>query len=70
MRDVVLTGVFAITMFLALFCLLPVGLGSSVNENGAPSNPRILLKLGISIAVAFVVWVIFYLLVLNGVIDI
>lgn len=71
MREVVLIGVFFISWFLGLFCILPIGLGGNIDEQtGAPANPRIVLKLGISLAVAVIVWGIFYALVLNGVVDI
>ena len=69
MRQVVLLGVFSIALFTTLFCLLPLGLGGGVNENGAPANPRIVLKLAISFAVAFVALGIVYLLELNGTLD-
>jgi predicted secreted protein len=70
MRGVVLMGVFSIALFTTLFCLLPLGLGSGVNENGAPNNPRILLKLGISFGVAVFAWAIFYWLIASGTLDI
>ena len=70
MRDVVLSGVFVIALFTTLFCLLPLGLGAGVDANGAPSNPRILLKLGIATAAAIMLTAIFYGLITMGVLDI
>jgi predicted secreted protein len=70
MRNVVLLGVFSIALFTTLFCLLPLGLGGGGHdENGAPNNPRILLKLAISFAVAIVAWGIVYFLEQNGTLD-
>ena len=70
MRDVVFVGVFFISLFTALLCLLPMGLGGGVNENGAPNNPRILFKIGISVAIAVAATGLFYGLILVGVLDI
>jgi hypothetical protein len=69
MRGVVLLGVFSIALFTTLFCLLPLGLGGGVNENGAPNNPRILLKLAISFAVAIAAWGLVYWLEQNGTLN-
>ncbi len=70
MREVVLTGVFTIALFTVLFCLLPLGLGAGVDANGAPHNPRIALKLVLAAVVAIVATVIFYWLIVAGVLDI
>ncbi len=65
----VLVGAFLIFWFLALFCLLPVGLGAVDPETGAPLSPKLLLKAGIATAVAAVLWVVFYVLILIGVLE-
>ena len=59
----------AIFWFLALFCLLPVGLGEVDPETGAPLSPKLLLKAAIATAIAAVLWVGFYALILTGVFD-
>ena len=65
----VLIGAYAIFWFLALFCLLPVGLGEVDSETGAPLQPKLLLKAAIATGVAAVLWVGFYALVLFGVLN-
>jgi predicted secreted protein len=65
----VLFGAYVIFWFLALFCLLPVGLGEVDPETGAPRSPRLLLKAGIATAIAAALWVVFYALIATGVLD-
>ena len=65
----VLVSAFAIFWFLALFCLLPVGLGEVDPETGAPLSPKLLLKAGIATAIAAVLWLAFYALIAFGVFD-
>jgi predicted secreted protein len=65
----VLIGAFVIFWFLALFCLLPVGLGAVDPETGAPLSPKLLMKAAIATAIATVLWVLFYALILFGVFD-
>ncbi len=69
-HGVVLFGTFAILWFLALFCLLPVGMGSEVHaDTGAPLSPRLGLKAIIAGAIAVVLWVAFYVLIAFKVLD-
>ena len=65
----VLVGAYVIFWFLALFCLLPVGLGEVDPETGAPLSPKLLLKAGIATAIAAVLWVVFYALIVTGVLE-
>ena len=65
----VLIGAYAIFWFLALFCLLPVGLGEVDPETGAPLHPKLLLKAAVATGVAALLWVGFYALILTGVLD-
>jgi predicted secreted protein len=65
----VLLGAYVIFWFLALFCLLPVGLGEVDPETGAPVSPKLLLKAGIAAAIAAALWAAFYVLILAGVLD-
>jgi len=65
----VLVGAYVIFWFLALFCLLPVGLGEVDPETGAPLSPKLLLKAGIATAIAAALWVVFYALIAAGVVD-
>jgi predicted secreted protein len=65
----VLVSAFLIFWFLALFCLLPVGLGEVDPESGAPLSPRLGLKAALATAAAAVLWVVFYLLIVFGVFD-
>jgi predicted secreted protein len=59
-----LFGAYVIAWFLALFCMLPMGMGSPVDpETGAPLNPNLGRKALIASAIAAVLWVIFYLLI-------
>jgi len=60
-HGVVLFGAFAIFWFLALFCLLPVGLGADRDRaSGAPLSPRIGRKVLIALGIAALLWLIFY----------
>jgi len=69
-HGVVLFGTFAILWFLALFCLLPVGMGSEVDaDTGAPLSPRLGLKVMIAGAIAVGLWVVFYALIALKVLD-
>ena len=65
----VLVGAFLILWFLALFCLLPVGLGEVDPQTGAPLKPYILRKMGIATVIATVLWVILYVLILLHVVE-
>jgi predicted secreted protein len=65
----VLIGAYAIFWFLALFCLLPVGLGEVDPETGAPLSPKLPMKATIATGVAAVLWAGFYAMILLGVID-
>jgi len=65
----ILVSAFLILWFLALFCLLPIGLGAVDPRTGAPLKAHLLLKAGIATAAAAVLWWIFYALILTGVVD-
>ena len=65
----VLVSAFAVLWFLALFCLFPIGLGEINPDTGAPQNPRLLLKMGWATIIAVVLWSIFYVLILTGVVQ-
>ena len=57
----VLISAFAVIWFLALFCLLPVGLGSERDpETGAPLHPMLKKKMLWATVIAAVVWTVFY----------
>jgi len=59
----VLLSAFAGLWFLALFCLLPVGLGEVDRESGAPNSPQLLKKMGLATGIAVPLWGIFYALI-------
>jgi predicted secreted protein len=65
----VLFSAFVIFWFLALFCLLPIGLGPVDPQTGAPLKSHLLLKAEIATAIATVLWVIFYALILFHVVN-
>ena len=65
----VLVGAYAIFWFLALFCLLPVGLGDVDPETGAPLRPMLLRKAGIATGIAAALWVVFYALIGFGFLE-
>ncbi|HTQ12432.1 MAG TPA: DUF1467 family protein [Rhizomicrobium sp.] len=65
----VLLSAFATFWFLALFCLFPVGLGEADPQTGAPSNPRLALKMAWATAIAAVLFAGFYALIYFGVVD-
>ncbi len=61
---VVLFSAYAVLWFLCLFCLLPVGLGSTIDpDTGAPTNPMLKKKALIATVLAALFWVGFYLAV-------
>jgi predicted secreted protein len=58
---VVLFSAYVVIWFIALFCLLPVGLGSELDpETGAPLQPMLKKKMLWATAVAALVWAVFY----------
>jgi predicted secreted protein len=65
----VLVSAFLILWFLALFCLLPIGLGHADPQTGAPVKPYLLRKAGIATVIAAVLWLIFYALILLRVVE-
>ena len=65
----VLFSAFAILWFLAHFCLLPINIGTADPQTGAPLKPHLLLKAGIATAIAVVLWLIFYALILLRVVE-
>jgi predicted secreted protein len=75
MRGVVLGGAFIILWWFALLIVLPIGLQQGEGETvagadpGAPHKPKLLLKAAIATGAAIVLWLIFYALVLTGVIQ-
>jgi predicted secreted protein len=57
---VVLFSAFAVSWFLCLFCLLPVGLGSERDpDSGAPFNPMLKKKAQIATVIAAALWLAF-----------
>lgn len=65
----VLLSAFLIFWFLTFFCLLSVGLGDVDPETGAPLSPKLGLKAAIATAIAAVLWIAFYAMILFGVFD-
>jgi predicted secreted protein len=65
----VIVGSYVIFWFLALFCLLPVGLGEVDPESGAPLSPMLLRKAGIATVIAAVLWVVFFALIVFRILD-
>jgi len=69
-HGVVLFGTFAILWFLALFCLLPIGMGAEVDaHSGAPLSPKLGRKAFIAVVIASILWIAFYALIRNHVLD-
>lgn len=69
-HGVVLFGTFAILWFLALFCLLPVGLSAERDPmSGAPLAPQIGRKALYALGIALVMWIVFYALIAIGILD-
>jgi predicted secreted protein len=58
---VVLFSAYAVLWFLVLFCLLPIGLGAVDPETGAPLKPQFGRKALWATLVAAALWLIFYL---------
>jgi predicted secreted protein len=57
---VVLFSAYAVLWFLALFCLLPIGLGDIDPETGAPLRPHFKRKALSATIIAAGLWVAFY----------
>jgi len=55
-HGVVLFSAFFILWFLALFCVLPIGLGGDPDDKAAPKPPSLSAKVLIAGAVAAVLW--------------
>jgi predicted secreted protein len=69
-HGVVLFGMFAILWFLALFCLLPIGMGAEADaRSGAPLSPRLGRKALIALGIAIVLWIAFYALIRTRVLE-
>jgi predicted secreted protein len=69
-HGVVLFGAFAIFWFLALFCLLPVGLGADSDPaSGAPLSPRLGRKALVALGIAAFVWLVFYAAIAFEILD-
>jgi predicted secreted protein len=69
-HGVVLFGAYAVLWFLALLCLLPVGIGSATDpETGVPLSPRLGLKALLATAIAAVLFGVFYALIVFKVLD-
>ena len=65
----ILVSAFVIFWFLALFVLLPMGVGGADPETGAPHKPMILRKAGYATLAAAVLWCIFYALIAFKVVE-
>jgi predicted secreted protein len=57
---IVLFSAYAVLWFLALFCMLPIGLGEVDPESGAPLNPHFKRKAIWATSIAAVLWLGFY----------
>lgn len=57
----ILISAYAVIWFLALFCLLPMGMGGPIDpETGAPLQPMLKKKMLWATGIATVVWAVFY----------
>ncbi|MCG8596460.1 MAG: DUF1467 family protein [Kiloniellales bacterium] len=66
---------YACIWFVVIFTVLPWGVRASDNpeaghEVGAPEQPRLLLKIGITTVISAAVWVIAYLLITSGLLSV
>ena len=69
-HGVVLFGALAILWFLALFCLLPVGLGAERDPmSGAPLSPQLGRKALLALGIAAALWLVFYALIALRILD-
>jgi predicted secreted protein len=66
----VLVSAFLIFWFLALFCLLPMGLGADVDpDTGAPLKPLLGRKLLLATGIATILWLLFYAVIALHLVD-
>lgn len=57
---IVLFSAYAVLWFLALFCMLPIGLGEVDPDTGAPLRPHFKRKAILATGIAAVLWLGFY----------
>ena len=66
----VLVSAFLIFWFLALFCLLPMGLGAEVDpESGAPLKPQLGRKIQFATGIAVILFLVFYAAIALHLVD-
>jgi predicted secreted protein len=70
-HGVVLFSAFFILWFLALFCVLPIGLGGAPDgEPLARPPPSLITKVLIATAIAAVLWLVLYAMLRLGVFNV
>jgi predicted secreted protein len=67
-------AMYVVIWWLAIFAVLPWGVrpaqkGDLGARSGAPANPRLWLKVGITSIVAAVLWLIMYAIIQSGLVD-
>ena len=65
----VLLSAFVVLWFLALFVLLPIGIGECDPATGAPTSPHLARKALYATLIATVLWVGFYLCIALKLVD-
>lgn len=65
----VLLSAFVVLWFLALFVLLPIGIGECDPATGAPTSPHLGRKALYATVIAAVLWVGFYLCIALKLVD-
>jgi len=66
--------VYVVTWWIVLFAVLPFGIrpiekGELGHAAGAPANPRLWFKAGITTAIATVIWIAFYVVASSNLIS-
>ncbi len=65
----VLVSAFVVLWFLALFALLPIGIGDCDPATGAPTSPHLARKAVYATIIAALLWGAFYLSIALGLLD-
>jgi predicted secreted protein len=66
--------VYVVTWWIVLFAVLPFGIrpiekGELGHAAGAPANPRLWFKAGVTTAIATVIWIAFYVVASSNLIS-
>lgn len=67
-------AMYVVIWWISLFAVLPWGLQPVQKDDvghgaGAPANPRLLLKVGVTTVVAAILWLVMFWIIQSGLVD-